>query len=189
MIDKNLEVNVSNRGHGAVGYTLEEMGGLRRQFQPGETKRLTFEELEKLSWIPGGRYLLENELIIDNKQVIDYLLHGVEPEYFYGEDEVKVLLTEGTLEQLLDCLDFAPKGVIELVKDLAVKLPCNDVAKRTAILEKTGYNVTNAIEMLKEDNIEEDVQTSGGRRAAPVSVEEEKVEAPARRTSKYITKK
>ena len=186
MIDKNLEVNVSNRGHGAVGYTLEEMGGLRRQFQPGETKRLTFEELEKLSWIPGGRYLLENELVIDNKQVVDYLLHGVEPEYYYGEDEVKLLLTEGTLDQLLDCLDFAPSGVIQLVKDMAVKLPCNDVAKREAIFEKTGFNVTNAIEMMKEDEPEEAIASSG-RRSAPVDVDE-KVKEPVRR-SKYITKK
>ena len=186
MIDKNLEVNVSNRGHGAVGYTLEEMDGLRRQFQPGETKRLTFEELEKLSWIPGGRYLLENELVIDNKQVVDYLLHGVEPEYYYGEDEVKLLLTEGTLDQLLDCLDFAPSGVIQLVKDMAVKLPCNDVAKREAIFEKTGFNVTNAIEMMKEDEPEE-VIASSGRRSVPVDADE-RVKEPARR-SKYITKK
>ncbi len=188
MINKNLEINVSNRGHGAVGYTLEEMGGLRRQFQPGETKRLTFEEIEKLSWIPGGRYLLENELVIDNQEVVDYLLNGVEPEYYYGEDEVKYLLTEGTLEQLLDCLDFAPRGVIELVKDMAVKIPCNDVAKRNAIFEKTGFNVTSALEMLKDDEPEEK-NDAGGRRSVPVGADdigEEKV--PARRT-KYITKK
>lgn len=187
MIDKQLEVNVSNRGHGAVGYVLDEMGGLRRQFQPGETKRLTFEELEKLSWIPGGRYILENELVVDNKEVIDYLLHGVEPEYYYGEDEVKFLLTEGSLDQLLDCLDFAPVGVIQLVKDLAVSLPCNDVAKRAAIFEKTGFNVNNALEMMKEDEPEPAVEASG-RRSAPVSAEEKK-ETPARRTSKYVIKK
>ena len=184
MLDKNLEVSVINRGHGVVGYTLDELGGRRRQFQPGETKKLTFEELEQLSWIPGGRYLLENELVVDNKEVIDYLLHGVEPEYYYGENEVKFLLTEGSLDQLLDCLDFAPAGVIELIKEMAVSLPCNDVAKRQAILEKTGYNVTNALEMTKEDEPEEVIEASG-RRSAPVG--EVKEQAPARRT-KYITK-
>lgn len=188
MIDKQLEVNVSNRGRGTVGYVLDEMGGLRRQFQPGETKRLTFEELEKLSWIPGGRYLLENKLVVDNKEVIDYLLHGVEPEYYYGEDEVKFLLTEGTLDQLLDCLDFAPTGVIQLVKDLAVSLPCNDVAKRTAIFEKTGFNVSNALEMMKEEEEPESTTEISGRRSAPV-VAEDKKETPARRTSKYVIKK
>ena len=187
MIDKKLEIEVSNRGHGAVGYVLDEMGGLRRQFQPGETKRLTFEELEKLSWIPGGRYLLENELVVNNKEVINYLLNSVEPEYYYGEDEVKFLLTEGTLDQLLDCLDFAPVGVIQLVKDLAVSLPCNDVAKRQAILEKTGFNVSNALEMAKEEEPEISIENSG-RRSAPVEAEGQK-ETSVRRTTKYVIKK
>ena len=190
MLDKNLEVHVTNRGRGAVGYTIPEMNGLRRQFQPGETKRLSFEELEKLSWMPGGRYILENELVIDNQDVIDYLLGGVEPEYFYTEEEVRALLTEGTLDQLRDCLDFAPQGVIQLVKELAVSIPCNDVKKREIILDKTGFDVTNILNMLKEDDEEEQVgiEQVSGRRAAPVAVD--KAAAPAeRRSSKYITKK
>ena len=44
MIDKNLEVEVVNRGQGGVGYSLPEMNGLQRSFQPGESKMLTFEE-------------------------------------------------------------------------------------------------------------------------------------------------
>ena len=190
MLDKNLEVHVTNRGRGAVGYVIPEMNGLRRQFQPGETKRLNFEELEKLSWMPGGRYILENELVIDNQDVIDYLLGGVEPEYFYTEEEVRALLTEGTLDQLRDCLDFAPQGVIQLVKELAVSIPCNDVQKREIILDKTGFDVTNILNMLKEDDEEEQVGVvqNTGRRAAPVAVD--KAAAPAeRRSSKYITKK
>ena len=192
MLDKNLEVFVTNRGRGGVGYSIPEMNGLRRSFQPGETKRVTFEELEKLSWVPGGRYILENELVIDNPDVIDYLLGGVEPEYFYSEDEVKELLINGTLDQLRDCLDFAPQGVIQLVKELAVSLPCNDVRKRDIILDKTGFDVTNILRMMQEDEEEEEktaaVEQSSGRRAAPVTAD--KAAAPAeRRTSKYIVKK
>ena len=189
MLDKNLEVHVTNRGRGAVGYTIPELNGLRRQFQPGETKRLSFEELEKLSWMPGGRYILENELVIDNQEVIDYLLGGVEPEYFYTEEEVRALLTEGTLDQLRDCLDFAPQGVIQLVKELAVSIPCNDVKKREIILDKTGFDVTNILEMLKDDDEEPvGIEQNSGRRAAPVSVDKSAA-AAERRTSKYITKK
>ena len=189
MIDKNLEVEVVNRGQGGVGYSLPEMNGLQRSFQPGESKMLTFEELEKLSWAPGGRYLLENELIVNNKEVIDYLLNGVEPEYYYSDDEVKFLLTEGTLEQLLDCLDFAPDGVIQLIKHYAVSLPCNDVAKRKAILDKTGFDVTNALRILAESEEDPSAQIISGRRAAPVIEKEEiKTEEPVRR-SKYTVKK
>ena len=189
MIDKNLEVEVVNRGQGGVGYSLPEMNGLQRSFQPGESKMITFEELEKLSWAPGGRYLLENELIVNNKEVIDYLLNGVEPEYYYSDDEVKFLLTEGTLEQLLDCLDFAPDGVIQLIKHYAVSLPCNDVAKRKAILDKTGFDVTNALRLLEESDEDPNKPLAMGRRAAPVSEKSAiATEGPARR-SKYTVKK
>ena len=78
------------------------------------------------------------------------LLGKVEPEYDYTPTDIKNLLLNGSLDELLDCLDFAPEGVIEIVKDLAVELPLNDVAKREAILNKTGFNVTNAIEIKKE---------------------------------------
>jgi len=36
----------------------------------------------------------------------------------------------GSLDEFLDCLDFAPEGVTDLIKTLAVELPLNDVAKR-----------------------------------------------------------
>ena len=37
----------------------------------------------------------------------------------------------------MDTLDFAPEGVIGLMKDLAVKLEIPDVRKRQAISERT----------------------------------------------------
>jgi hypothetical protein len=40
--------------------------------------------------------------------------------------------------------------VIDLIKTLSVRLPLNDVEKREAILEKTGFNVDNAIRINKE---------------------------------------
>ena len=49
-------------------------------------------------------------------------MENVEPEYFYTEKEVKELLTNGSLEQLEDTLNFAPEGVIELIKTMPVKM-------------------------------------------------------------------
>lgn len=189
MIDKNKEVRVTNRGRGVVGYKIDEMNGLRRQFQHGETKTLTFDELQHLSWIPGGMALLQSDLVIHDEEVVKELLHGVEPEYYYGEKEVRYLLTSAPYEQLLDCLDFAPEGVLNLVKTLAVSLPCNDVAKREAIHEKLGFNVTNAIELVKAAQAEPEVEAkSTGRRAAPV-VEEEIQEKASTPTRRYIVNK
>lgn len=169
MIDKNTLITVTNRQTGTVGYKIPDLGNLHRNFQPNETKEITMEELRKLSYMPGGKYILKNCLIISNEEAIKELLNNnVEPEYFYTEDEVKNLLLNGSLDALKDCLDFAPTGVIDLVKKLAVSLEINDISKRDAIKEKTGFNVTSAIEINKETK-EENEEVVKTRRVEPVS--------------------
>jgi hypothetical protein len=54
-------------------------------------------------------------------------------------------MEEGTLDEFLDCLDFAPIGVIDLIKRYAVALPLSDYNKRKAIKDKLGYDVDAAI--------------------------------------------
>ena len=149
-MDKNTIIKICNRDNAAVFYDIPEMNGLHRVFQPNEVKEVTLEELIKLSYEPGGMSLLKNNFVLNNKEAIKIILGQVEPEYNYTPTDVKNLLLNGSLDELLDCLDFAPEGVIELVKTLAVELPLNDVAKRDAILEKTNFNVTNAIQIKKD---------------------------------------
>lgn len=168
MVDKNTVIKVTNRDNGSVGYQIPDLN-LQRRFQPKETKELIMDELRKLSYLPGGKYILQNCLILDNNNAVAELLGEVEPEYYYTEAEVKELLLHGSLAQLQDCLDFAPSGVVDLVKDMAVKLELNDIAKRQTILEKTGFNVSRAIEINQETaTAEEEVVAT--RRAAPVVV-------------------
>ena len=150
-MNKSTPIKVLNRDNGAIVYSIPEMNGLRRVFQAGETKEVTFEELEKLSYIPGGMELLKDSLmILNNKEAVDQILGQVEPEYSYTTQDIKKLMTEGSLDEFLDCLDFAPAGVVDLIKSMAVDLPLNDVAKREAILKKTGFNVDNAIRIKNE---------------------------------------
>ena len=144
-MDGNTLIKVANRDSGLVGYVIPDLGNLRRTFEPREEKEISFEELKKLSYLPGGKYILENCLVIKNEEAVSELIGDVELEYFYDEEQVKDLLLNGSYEQFLDCLDFAPDGVIECVKDLAVKLPLNDVSKREAILRKTGFDVNKAV--------------------------------------------
>ena len=151
MLKGDTVIKVLNRDNGAVVYTIQEMNGLRRVFQKGEQKEVTFEELQKLSYIPGGIELLKDSLqIIDNDEAVRLLLGDVEQEYFYTENDIINLMKNGSLDAFLDCLDFAPEGVIDLIKNLAVKLPLNDVAKREAIFNKTGFSVDNALRIEKE---------------------------------------
>lgn len=150
MKNGNDLVRVQNRDNGSVGYTIPDLNNLHRTYQPNETKNITMDELRKLSYIPGGMEILKNYLVILDEEAREEILSDVEPEYYLTKDGVKQLLLEGSLDALLDCLDFAPSGVVDLVKDVAVEIELNDVKKRDAILNKTGFNVTNAININKE---------------------------------------
>lgn len=169
-MDNKKIVRVLNRDGGSVGYTIPDLNNLHRNFETGEEKKLSVEELQKLSYIPGGEYILRNCLLIKDSEVVEELLGEVEPEYYYTKNEIKTLLTSGSLDQLLDCLDFSPSGVVDIVKDMAIKMNINDINKREAIFEKTGLNVTKAIEINKEtEKVEEQVPQK--RRTKAVSTE------------------
>lgn len=172
-MDDNKKVKVKNRsGNGTVGYSIPDMGNLTRSYSDGEEKIITYEEIRKLSYVPGGQEMLENYFIIEDREVLDELNFVPEPEYFYNKEDIIKLMQAGSLDEFLDCLDFAPEGVKESIKELAIELPLNDVAKRDAIQEKLNFNVSKAIEIKKAS--EEDIQEAvvkpvAQRRAATVS--------------------
>lgn len=193
MIDKNKLIKVTNRSSGSVGYEIADLG-VKRQFQPRETKEVTFEELEKLSFERGGEYELRNCLVIKDEETIKTLLPDITketmPEYFYGEAEVKYLLTEGSLDQFKDCLDFAPQGVIDMIKDMAVSLPLTDTNKMDAINNQIGFDVASAIKInnAKFDG-EEKKAEAPKRRAAAVTVGEAGVGDATKQGRRVIIKK
>ena len=183
MISKDTMFKVTNRNNGSTGYAVPDLN-INRRFAAGETKEISMDELRKLSYQPGGRYILENYLIVHDKAAVEELLtEGVEPEYFYTEADIKELLSKGTLDQLLDCLDYAPKGTIELVKYMAVEMKINDISKRDAIKDKTGFDVSMAIKINEESALTDEVEKlNTGRRAAPITQNENK-EGAERRTA------
>ena len=188
MITDETIIEVKNRDNGSISYNIPDLNNLYRYFEAGETKKVPMVELRKLSWTPGGEALLKDYLIVNNQEAVDELLGSVEPEYFYTEEDVKNLLLTGSLDELKDCLDFAPEGTKDLVKKLAVDLELNDIKKRQAILEMTGFNVTSAIAInaeTKEDNAEETKHT----RRANTTLEEKKEENNSTPTRRVIIKK
>lgn len=182
MIDEKKIVRVTNRDNGHVGYRIPDMNNLVRDFSANETKNITVEELKKLAYISGGPTLIRDYLVIEDPEVVEEILGDVEPEYYYNEEDVKKLLLNGSLDELKDCIEFAPKGTVDLVKQLAVELPVNDITKRKAILDMTGFNVDAAI-MINEETkdemedtqrvrrvnepVKEETKTTGRRTAAP----------------------
>ena len=173
--------NVKNRSDGMVVYSLPEHN-IRREFMAGESKKIKFFELEQLSYIPGGRNLMANYLQISDTEVLEDLGVPAEPEYFLSEEQVIELVKSGSIEAFLDCLDFAPDGVINLVKKYAVELPMTDTQKRRALKTKTGFDVDAAVRnsepdinpsdtILANPNAQRRVQPAeevpAGRRTAP----------------------
>ena len=173
MVKKQYYYNVKNRSATTVLYKIPE-DNIRRRFTPGETKRISYEELLKLSYQPGGREMMANFLQIQSEGVPKSLGMNPEPEYYMSEAQIVELLKNGSQEAFLDCLDFAPEGVIDLIKRLSVSLPLTDYQKRVALKAKTGFDVDAAI---ANSGPEVDTKTEQAAKAA--------VEAPTigRRTS------
>ena len=83
-MNNNEILNVTNRSAGMVVYNIPEEG-IRREFMPGETKKIKFEELEKLAYLSGGRTLMENFLQFVNNEVTQDLGVHNEAEYYLYE--------------------------------------------------------------------------------------------------------
>lgn len=188
MITQETMYNVKNRSSSMVVYRIPETN-LRREFAPGETKRIPFGELEKLTYQPGGRELLENFLQILEEEVTTNLNVHRELEYDMSEEQVRDLLLTGSVDAFLDALDFAPIGVIDLIKSMAVALPLTNLQKRKALKDKTGFDVDRALMHIEEERAEETADKVG---SAPLErrVKEEVKPAGRRTTPSYkVTKK
>ena len=180
-INDEREVEVVNRWNGTVGYSIPDLGiGFHRSFAPGEVKSIPFKELYMLTNVTGGEKILKDYLVIKDYQVAKELLPNVEPEYYYSENDIRNVILNGSLDAFLDMLDFAPDGVIDIVKQIAVDLPLNDNAKRKALQDKTGFDIDKAI-MIKNTKYDGDPQASDEennetlhRRVAVVSPEKKR---------------
>ena len=143
-MNNDKKVRVRNRSNSIVIYRVPDLG-VRREFAPGETKTLPAAELVALAQKSGGLSILRDELYIDDPETVNETTLHVEPEYYLDDNGVINLLKEGSVDALLDCLDFAPGGVIDLVQKYALELPVTDTRKIQAIKDKTGFDVSLAL--------------------------------------------
>ena len=175
-MNKDELVSVVNRNNGFTGYSIPDMN-IWRNFAPKERKNISLDELKQLQFQPGGDYILENYLIIENEEALAELnmLDKIEQEYSYRESDIKRILLEGSLDELKDFLDFAPAGAVELAKTMAVDLKIPDMRKREAITEMTGFNITNAINVnIALEDVDKTVVTAKKERRVKESEEGKK---------------
>ena len=180
-MNKDKEIKIKNRSDGTVVYVIPELGDKRnicRSFAAGESKTITMEELEALTFVPGGTVLIKDYLQILDDEALNSISVATEPEYKMSEADIKNLILYGSQDEFLDCLDFAPAGVIDLIKSLAISLPMNDNAKREALFKATGFSVEKAISIQN--------QAKAAENAPEVKTKERRVRVegePARRTA------
>ena len=181
MINEKAIYSVKNRSASTVIYSIPEMNNLRREFRPGEIKSFTGSELIQLSYRPGGRRIIENYLLINNEEVLDGLNMEVEPEYKLDEAGVVKLLKDGSEDQLIDCLNFAPEGVKDLVKAVALAMPLNDLNKCKIIKDMLGYDVL----FVRSTN--EQIAKESGAEAAPAPAKKRRVASTSSATKQTTT--
>lgn len=161
---------VKNRGASTVIYKIADKG-IRREFKPGQIMSISSEELEELTFQPGGSLILSQFLQIMDLDGIKAAHIKTEPEYYMNEADVAKLITSGSLDAFLDALDFAPIGVIDLIKKLSISIPMVDIQKRKALKEKTGFDVEAALKHNEEDKEDDQKtilkQSNGERRVKP----------------------
>ena len=193
MIKDDTLINVRNRNNGTTGYTLADGAKETRLWAENEVKKITFAELKRVSYLPGGAELLRDYLVIEDPAAIEALNVGIDiqeqPEYLYTENEIRDLLFNGSLDELKDFLDFSPDGGIEIAKQIAVNEELPDMRKRKIISEATGFNINTAIEindMMKDSSIAEDAAPKKQRRVAKETEAAPTPEKPTRRTNYKI---
>lgn len=185
MSDKEILFGLKNRSAGMVCYTVPDMG-IMRSFEPGELKKVTKEEIERLSYEAGGDLLLRDYLQIISPEIREDLGMETEPEYDLSETEIAELIVSGDMDHWEDALNFAPAGVIDLIKTLSTTIPLTDMNKAKMLKDKTGFDVMKAISL--EEEVKRDLNAPESTSTKPVrktskKVNSAEVKAPVRRAS------
>lgn len=140
-------MKVYNRSDSNVTYNLPELS-TRRVFSLGECKDLDAKEMEALWQMDGGTVIIKDYLCVDDQEWVDAHWPDAPLEYFWKDEDVKKCLLEDSLALFQETLEYAPQGVIDLIKMYAWKLPISDLNKIEAIRLATGFDTLAAIDVM-----------------------------------------
>ena len=149
MIADDVMVTVQNLTDSKVAYIVPESNVLR-EFTGQQIRQIAAGELRSLYSTVGGKTLIEHYLGVKEKELASEFNisdDSFNHEYNWSMKDVDTVLKYGSLDALKDALDFAPRGIIELIVDRAVALKIPDNNKLTAIEEATGKNVATMIRL------------------------------------------
>lgn len=133
-------MKVMNRSTGTAGYSLPELN-IRRVFNVGEIKELKDKEILALYNTDAGRLMLCQILQVQNKEFVQKEIWPDAPvEYFWTIEDIKKCMLEESAELFAETLEYAPEGVVDIMKDLAWRTPLTDLNKCTIMKQKLGFD-------------------------------------------------
>lgn len=156
LIKDETKVQVSNMTDHEIGYSLTS--GVKRYIRPGVSIAVSAKELRDLRAESGGEAMIHDFLRIENKSMRKEF--GIDDdliEYDWTQKDVDDVLLNKEIDYLLDALDYAPAGIVDMIKTRAIELEIPNMNKRKAIQDKTGVNITSCIENAKAYNEANDV--------------------------------
>ncbi len=148
-------IKVTNRSSGEVVYSLPELNNTRRLFSLGETKEISEAELEALWQISGGMEIIKHFLIVQDKDWVKRHWSEVPVEYFWSNDQIKACLLNDSIDLFNETLDYAPEGVLDVIKTYSWTLPLADLNKIEAIKTKLNFDVQAATSFMRPMTDEE----------------------------------
>lgn len=151
MVEDSQEIEVVNMTNHKVGYNLADEN-IHRTLQPNEHRKIIAGELRKLNYQKGGHILLTDFLSVKNEELAKEFGIDVEEqvEYNWTSEDIDRVLIEGTYDELMDAMDFAPEGIKQQLAARAVQLQINDSNKRKIISDNSPYDIDAQIKNVEK---------------------------------------
>lgn len=149
--NEKMLVEVFNDFNSSVGYTTDK---INRSWAIGATKKVTLEELFDVMNSPGGRTILqENMLLIKDASVREVL--GLEPLTAMdpSTEKIKELLSSGSNKELEEVLQYCTQTTLEKIVQQAISLPVKDMTKGDLIKDYTGRDIVAIVRDRSEDEV------------------------------------
>lgn len=144
------KVRVYNRSNSTVFYKDEETNKLRvwdPVFNGIESyKDLDIEEIQRALNDYGTKLLYEDYLVIKDKEICKELELDCPLEYFYGVDEIRKILENGSDFDLVDLIKNSNEGIKDMIKQIAVEIKLDSSRKRDIIKQHMNFDINFAIE-------------------------------------------
>ena len=136
-MDKSQKVGVKNRSHSTVIYSVPDLR-VRREFSPGETKQIAFEELEALTYRAGGLNLIRDCLLIEDEGMAKQLIYTAKNIKAAEAYRIGLVNAVYPLEELMPAAEKMAAGI-------AKQAPIAVRASKAAINEGLQVDMDQAI--------------------------------------------